>query len=234
MAYAEFHRAPTYYWHPARWRRSIENQVLQKALRDVYNRLRYGGVVPPSDSPVFVDTADVTLSWNRTKSPVKLRRRDSCRVVGGDWDLIREPWGGGLRMESCRMRYLEGADWEETPQYQRMIMLVGKGERPAECASVEDVKARYAALDRMVAETRARGRLLTREELPECFRREHGGILVHLARDGVLLRSGGGGHRFAIAKVLDLPEIPVQLGAIHLDAVRDGHVARLRREPSVQ
>lgn len=234
MSPPKYRRARSYYWHPSRWQRSIENQVPQKALRDLVNRLRHGGRVPPSDAAIFVDTAAITQGFARSKSPQKFFRRDSSRVVGGDWDMYRNSAEGGLRMDSCRMRYLEGADWEETPQYRHMIDLVAKGERPAECASVADVKARYAALDRMVAETRARGRLLTREELPECFRREHGGIFVHLARDGTLLRSGGGGHRFAVAKVLELPEIPVQLGVIHAEALRDGHVDRLRLTPSVR
>jgi hypothetical protein len=233
MLPAPYRRSRLYYWRPENWQRSLRNHVPQKALRDVMNRLRFGDAVPPSDSAVFVRNSDLTLSWDRAASPVKLWRRDSCRVVPGDWDRYRKPGLGGLRMESCRMRYLDGADWEETPQYQRMMMLVGRGERPAGCRNPEDVKQRYEALDRMVAETRARGRFLTREELPDCFRREHGGILVSLAGDGVLLRTGGGGHRFAIAKVLDLPEVPVQLGAIHPDALRDGHLAALRREPSV-
>lgn len=231
MSLAEYHRSPSFYWRPDQWGRSLRNHVPQKALRDLMNRLRYSGRVPPSDSTVFVPAEALTLAWNRGRSPVKLYRRDSGRVIGGDWDLIRQSALEGLRMESCHMRYVEGADWEETPQYKRMIELVEKGERPAGCASVEDVRERYAALDRLVAETRARGRLLTREELPDCFRREHGGILAHLARDGVFLRSGGGGHRFAIAKVLNLPEIPVQLGAIHPGAIANGHVAALRLAP---
>lgn len=233
MSNAEFHRSPVYYWHPSRWRRSLENQVWRKALRDRLNTIRYGHLVPPSDVAIFVDPAEVTHGRKRAAGDRILRRRDSGRVVGGNWDLRRVSVEETLRLISCRMRYEQGADWQETPQYQRMCMLLERGETPDECRSVEDIDARYAALDRLVEETRARGRFLTREELPECFRREHGGIFLHLARDGSFLRAGGGGHRFAIAKVLNLPEMPAQLGVIHRDALRDGHVEKLRLAPRI-
>ena len=84
-------------------------------------------------------------------------------------------------------------------------------------------------IDLLKARTLAEGRFLNREELPENFRREHGGILLHVARDGTLLRSGGAGHRFAIARLLNLPEIPAQIGAIHREAVDNGVLASLRR-----
>lgn len=65
--------------------------------------------------------------------------------------------------------------------------------------------------------------------MPEQFcRRAHGATLVHVGHDGACLRSGGGGHRFAIANILDLPETPAQLGVIHPDAIADRHLERLR------
>ncbi|MGP6089678.1 hypothetical protein [Antarctobacter jejuensis] len=228
-----YQRTRSFYWHPARWRRAIENQVPRKAVRDWVNRLRFGDAVPPSDAAIFVDLADVAHIYDKPRGRDELRRRDSARVLAGDWDLARRPVGEDSRFISCRMRFQEGADWEETPKFRQMVAELARGLRPDGCADVNDVRARYAALDRVYEEIRARGRLLLREELPECFRREHGGILVHIARDGVLLRSGGGGHRFAIVRLLGLPEIPVQIGAIHIDALRNGHVARLRRQPSL-
>ncbi len=228
---AVYHRARSFYWHPARWRKSIENQVPQKVVRDWINRARFGAVVPPSDAAIFVDLADVAHIYDKPRGRFELRRRDSARVIAGNWDLARKELGEDSRLVSCRMRFQQGADWEETPCWIRMAGELERGRQPDGCADLDDLRARYAALDRVYEETRDRGRLLLREELPACFRREHGGILVHLARDGVLLRSGGGGHRFAIARLLELREIPVQIGAIHIDALRNGHVARLRRQP---
>ncbi|MGR3370282.1 MAG: hypothetical protein ACU0CC_01120 [Sagittula sp.] len=221
-------RSPVYYWHPTRWIKSVEAHVPHKVLRDMINRVRFGAVVPPSDSAIYVDPAEVRFEYTGG-ARLRLRRHDSARVVGGDWDRHRSEIGETIRMKSCRMRFFEGADWEDTPMYQRMLRQIGEGKKPDGCASVEDLRRRFAGIDLLKARTLAEGRFLNREELPENFRREHGGILLHVARDGTLLRSGGAGHRFAIARLLNLPEIPAQIGAIHREAVDNGVLASLRR-----
>ena len=111
-----------------------------------------------------------------------------------------------------------------------MMGKIAAGERPDECASRDDILNRYESLDRVFEETRRRGRLLSKAELPDFFRREHGGILIHIDRNGAPLRAASGGiHRLAIAQILELPEIPVQIGAVHRDAVKKGLYAPLRR-----
>jgi hypothetical protein len=217
-----------FYAHPKRLHRSIEAQVPHKALRDLVNSLRFNDYLP-SDSPIFVPARDVRYSLKRRPGKVMYRRRHSGAVIGGDWDLSRREITTNDKFESCRMRYFDGAEWPETPIYKRLLQEIAEGKAPDECRSAADLDARYAALDKVFEETRARGRLLCKSEMPDQFRREHGGILLHIARDGTCLRSGGGVHRFAIARLLDLQEMPAQVGVIHPDAIRDGHVARLRK-----
>ncbi|WP_245710878.1 hypothetical protein [Citreimonas salinaria] len=128
------------------------------------------------------------------------------------------------------MRWIDGADWEETPIFRQLMRQIDQGLVPDDCRSGEELVARYRQLDSIFEETRARGRMLDMDELPEFhYRRAHGATLVHIARDGTCLRSGGGAHRFAIAHILDLPEMPAQLGAIHPEALEAGHLERLRR-----
>ena len=150
-----------------------------------------------------------------------LRRRQSGDVIGGDWDLHRSPVEENTKLASCRMSWEPGADWEQTPIYRRMLDEIAQGKAPDGCRTPEDLRERYRTLDRIFEETRARGRLLNMCELPEYYRREHGAPLVHVARDVALLKSGGGAHRFAIARILNLPEMPAQLGAVHVEAVRN-------------
>jgi hypothetical protein len=218
-----------FYLHPTRFRRSVEAHVPRKALRDLLNRARYSGAGPLSDEPLFVDARAVTHGYDVRRGGRRFRRMHSGCVIGGDWDLARMRLDGDVKLQSCRMRYLDGADWEDTPIFQRLMAEIASGHRPDGCATPEDVRVRYAELDRIYAETRARGRLLRRDELPDMFRREHGGIFMHVARDGSCLRAGGGGHRFAIASVLDLRAVPFQVGVVHPQAIRDGHLERLRR-----
>ncbi len=224
MAFADY---PTL--HPLNWARDIEAHVPQKALRDWWNRVRFGPDAPLSDECIYVRPKDVHFGYDRTQGKRRLRRQESGLIVNGDWDLSRFPLDEHLKLVSSRMRYVEGLPWDRTPLFQGMMRDVSKGHTPDGCASPADVIARYETLDRVFDEVQRRGRLLTRAEMPEYFRREHGGILIHLGRDGTFLRASGGMHRFAIARILDLPEIPAQLGVVHPQALHLNLLAPLRR-----
>jgi hypothetical protein len=70
-------------------------------------------------------------------------------------------------------------------------------------------------------------------------------IKVLVDRDGMLLRAYGGNHRFAMARILEVPTIPVQVAGVHelwarrwferidrdLVAALNVGIARLGREP---
>lgn len=210
--------------------RAVEAHIPQKILRDFLNQLRFKDAAPQSDMAIFPTPRDVVEGYE-PRGGLQLRRRLSGVVMDGDWDLSRRDLATNTKLVSCQMRWEQGADWEETPIWRKMLNEIRKGGAPDECRSVEDMRRRYRRLDEIFAETRSRGRLLRMHELPDgsYYRREHGATLLHLARDGSCLRSGGGAHRFAIAKVLDLPELPSQLGVVHPEAIRTGHLARLRR-----
>ncbi|MGY9048119.1 hypothetical protein P775_17915 [Puniceibacterium antarcticum] len=215
--------------HPLNLRRSIEAHVPRKAMRDWWNRVLYGPDAPRSDECIYVRPRDVNFHYTRGKEGRSLRRQQSGRIVDGDWDLQRQRVESYIKYDSCRMHFIDGVPWEQTPQVQEMIRQVAEGRTPDACTSREDVMARYAGLDRVFDEVQRLGRLLTRAEMPEYFRREHGGILIHVGRDGTLLRASGGIHRFAIAKILDLPEIPAQLGVVHPQAIYMNLLAPLRK-----
>lgn len=210
--------------------RAISAGLPRKLLRDRFNRLRYGPEAPLSDERLFIDPMAVR-HWYRpdpARGAPRFRRRHSGRVVPGDWDLSRAPFGPHLKLDSLRAHFEDGMPWEETPLFAELLARIEAGERPDDCASREDLLARYALLDRVYEEARRNRTLRPHGEVNDT-RREHGGILVHIARDGEVLRAGGGMHRFAIARLLQLPEIPVQLGVVHPDAVKAGLLARYRR-----
>ncbi|MGH1414021.1 MAG: hypothetical protein ACRBB0_11025 [Pelagimonas sp.] len=208
--------------------RQIQAQVPRKFLRDIWLSLRYGHATPLSDAPIFVPPRDVTHQLKTRPGSTWFRRQYSGYVRRGDWDLHRgQEVTDSPKFVSCRMRWIDGAAWSQTPIFKRLLAEIDSGQRPDGCANRADLERRYAALDRLFEATQAKGRLLLRSELPERFRREHGGILIHVTRDGSCLRSGGGAHRFALAKILDLPEMPAQIGVVHPDAISGGHLQRL-------
>ncbi|MFP4326476.1 MAG: hypothetical protein ACLFQL_00595 [Paracoccaceae bacterium] len=212
-------------------RRLFAAQGPQKALRDLGNRLRFGPEAPLSDELLFVDPRAIRFCYrpDPAAGAPDFRRRQSGKVVPGDWDLSRVPVEANHKLQSCRMHFEQGLPWDGTPLIRKLTRQIAAGEIPDECRTEEDIQARHAGLDRLFDLARRTGRLNPRRELQDYFRRAHGGILVHVARDGTLRRAGGGAHRFAIAWILRLPEIPVQLGVIHPEAVRDGLHLGLRR-----
>ncbi len=208
--------------------RATKAGSLEKAITDQRLKAKYGSNAPLTDMAIFPHPKDVVYS-HKPVNGRKFSRRDSGRVIDGDWDLSRADLSNNTKLLSCKMRWLNGADWEETPIFQRMLLEISEGKVPDGCRTPDELYERYTSLDQIYMDARSRGRLLRMAELPTYYRREHGAPLVHVGRDGNCLRSGGGAHRFAIAKILELAEFPAQVGVIHPDAIKNGHLERLRK-----
>jgi len=216
-------------------RRSLEAHVPIKALRDVVNRVRFGPEAPLSDECLWIDPRKITHSYRpdpKSGTAPLFRRHASGKVVGGDWDRSVIALGQNPKYKACIARYRDGVPWEETGLYEEMLARIKRHGSFDGLRSFEDIERRYATLDKVAQDARRTGRLKARRELDgSYFRREHGGVMAHIARDGTLLRGGGGQHRFALAKALDLPLIPVQLGVIHRNAFEAGILGDLRKRP---
>lgn len=213
-------------------RKAIRAGVPRKILRDGMNWLRYWPDPPLSDELIWIDPKKVT-HWYKAdpaNGAPKFRRRHSGMVVGGDWDLSRKPFDSHLKLSSVRAHYEQGVPWQDTDLFKRLMQKIEAGEEVDGCRSREDLLRRYDRLDRIFEEAKQSGTLRPHGSVNDT-RREHGGILVHIARDGTPLRDGGGMHRFALAIVLNLPLVPAQLGVIHPQAVRSGVLETLRKNP---
>ncbi|MFP7673756.1 hypothetical protein ACG74X_10430 [Marivita sp. S0852] len=211
---------------------AIRAGVHVKALRDIANRLRFGPDAPQSDELIWVHPRDV-VNWYKPdpqNGAPRFRRRHSGMVAPGDWDRSTKPFGSHLKLNSIRKHFEDGVPWEDTPLFDWMLKEIDIHGRIDGCYTREDLIARYERLDRIYEETKHTRRLRPHGSVNDT-RREHGGILVHITRDGTPLRDGGGMHRFAIAYILDLEKVPAQLGVIHPDAVASGVLAKLREPP---
>ena len=209
--------------------RALRNQVPRKAFRDLRNRLTFGADAPLSDETIWVPIDRVTHAYTPGKSGRRFRRRHSGKVLGGDWHLARTPLSPSEKDISCQMHYVDGVPWEETPIWARHMSELASGHHPDGCRNVDELRAWYAQRDRVFAEIKKAGVLSPMALLPDRTRREQGGIFVHVAPDGLFLRSGGGAHRFAIARILGTPYIPAQVGVVHRDALSSGIYASLHR-----
>ena len=211
------------------FRKAIGAGVPVKMIRDVTNRLRFGPDAPQSDELIWVHTKDVT-DWYKPdpeNGAPRFRRRHSGMVAGGTWDQSRKPVGSHIKLNSIRDHYERGVPWQQTKLFAWMVQQIAEKGQIDSCRTEEDLIARYERLDRIYDEAQRTGTLRPHGSVNDT-RGEHGGILVHIARDGTPLRDGGGMHRFAIAIVLGLARVPAQLGVIHPMAVEAGVLSDLR------
>lgn len=217
--------------NPRNLPRTLAARVPQKALRDQWYRLRYGPGAPLSDECIFVSPRDVKYIYlsRRDGGAPPFKRRHSGAVIGGDWDLSRGPLPENLASRAIHDRFVRGMSWAETGILDYHFAGISEKGVSEGMRTREEVMARYENLDRVYEDAARTGRLRRRHELPEYFRREHDAILFHIARDGEPLRTRGGRHRFAIARILGFAKVPAQLGVIHPDALRAGYLERFRR-----
>ena len=171
-------------------------------------------------------------------------------VKEGEWDVdgvgpmedVRK-----LQMQTVRMIFADGAPYQETPQYRRMmegVRMYDEGERDPLvhgaywCTSGADVDEYFHTLARAFDDIKAHG-YMTQSELharrPGDVRR--GGedeIQLLVDRRGQLVLGMGGTHRLTMVKILGLERVPGQVMGVHIDwALRQVGSSWLRGHGSV-
>ena len=186
------------------------------AARDARSWLRYGSDGPLVAERIVVDPMQVEFA---VRCP---GFADTGELRSGDWDLDTAPVEEIDRVQFCRQHFVEGKPWDETGAYVELIRRIRerRDDRVTVdgCASEQDVIERYAALDTLYHEARTTGTLRTRAELGGRSFRENYGLVIHIGRHNQPLFSWHGCHRLAIARILELPAVPAQLGVVHTDA----------------
>ena len=131
-------------------------------------------------------------------------------VAGGDWDERAERFDD---LPVITQLLKERMPPEETDLYQRQLRRIQAGELAwtKGCRTQSDLDEQFAELVRTFETIRATG-YRTQAELGL-----EGGdeIRVCVDRRGRLCGYGGGSHRLAMAKLLDLPRVPVVIGRVH-------------------
>lgn len=196
--------------------------------RDAHNRVRFGPGAPQCAQRLYTDPNRIT-QYLRTRP----RRHDTGRVIAGDWDLNVKPLNQLEKVVICQRHFVDGLSWEDAGAYDLLARMLAKKQKHDGCRTMEDVKRRYEAVDRLYEHLRSGGEFLTQEQLAgrSAFREDRG-IYVHIGRAGELIFGRGGCHRLAIAQILGLPQVPVQVGVIHRDAVVNGQFLELTKGQS--
>ncbi|HEX7036738.1 MAG TPA: hypothetical protein VF210_13245 [Pseudomonadales bacterium] len=145
----------------------------------------------------------------------------------GDWaDLVRSTDGDPVR-EEARQLAAAGLEYRQTEAYQSLIDALHRpGPRPQRQGRLLDTEAAVDAyFERFVRlfHSIERHGVLSQPALRERGIRfnDDRGLGVAVDASGRLHRLQGGNHRWAIAQVLGVPEVPVELRLIHAAQVPD-------------
>jgi len=139
------------------------------------------------------------------------------RVQPGDWDQGPH---AAAEMRICRAveaRVAQGTPWSETEYHAQTLRKLNAGALLWGCRSRADLDRHCEGVDRLI-EAIARNGYLPAQATPSRSRPDtrygQREILVNVARDGRLLFQDGR-HRYAIARALRTPAIPVQVLVWH-------------------
>ncbi|SIR44073.1 hypothetical protein [Pontibacter lucknowensis] len=190
--------------------------MVKKYIRSALNKIRYGANAPAFAELIFVDPMQVnhySFAW---------KQKDSGRVIGGDWDREENMTeiSSRFKYNACIERWKLNKSWEDTGIYEFMLDFILQRNKPVDkCSTLDEILTRYKRLDQLFEHVKSTGKLKTQRELNPRSYNEEGGIFIHIGRQNQVIFGGGGIHRLAIAKVLQLSSIPAQLGVIHPEAL---------------
>lgn len=125
-----------------------------------------------------------------------------------------------VKIRCCIEHWGNGASWEATGIYDHLMHKIEALNMPQSgCATIEDVRERYARLDRIFAVVAREGRLRTQGEVGFNPPPDDDGIEVHIGPDGEPIFGDTGNHRLAMSIVLGFERVPAMLGFVHEDGL---------------
>lgn len=192
--------------------------------RDIRNKICYGSNAPVFAEKIWIDPNEVdkAIDENHLKQEldVSSSRLASGKIVN-DRHVFKKiyPVERINKVKFCIEHWEEGYDWEETGAIDYMAELIHQNGKIDGCAYIEEVYERYKNLDDIYKEVKEERRIKSMEELYDNNFREFGGVFVHLGPEGEPYLGMGGLHRFAMAKTLNIRQIPAQIGIVHQTAL---------------
>ena len=144
-------------------------------------------------------------------------------VLGGDWDRQLKWFENGIVFRSFRNRFIKKKNWTDTVYHTFAIEMISENGHYKGYSKPNELKQRYKKLDELFNNISEYGYQTQREldsieslsvhrhlHLPPEMRE----VTVDISRSGKMLWRGGA-HRLAIAKILNIEEIPVRINVRH-------------------
>jgi 2-polyprenyl-3-methyl-5-hydroxy-6-metoxy-1,4-benzoquinol methylase len=142
---------------------------------------------------------------------------DKGKIINGDWDLLERQFEELDVHIAFKERFIEGKKWETTVYYQRSLNEINKGRFLWDCRNQFDYDNRLKKLDMLFETIKNNGYKLQQEIQPKNNPdpiKIDDEIAVNIGRNGDLLFNNGA-HRLSIAKLLNIPKIPIKITVRH-------------------
>lgn len=146
------------------------------------------------------------------------------KVIGGNWDKSAKRFEDSDVYKAFRRRFISGEDWNTTYFYKQVLSEIQKGNILWKCRNKKDFDKRLRKINGLYHTIKTNG-YKSGKEVPEGYHPVYDPLLtedevtVNIGREGVLFFNDGR-HRLSIAKILNLPKIPVKVVARHPDWVK--------------
>lgn len=151
----------------------------------------------------------------------------SASIVDGEWDRdgVR-PFDDLITTRSLRQRFNQAAPWPDTDLYVHLCRRLNDGVPSWGCTSHDRILAHLSRIDRLYASIVADGYQPRSSAGHGIGYNVTNEVSVAIGSDGTILFADGR-HRLAIAKLLTIRELPVQVSVVH----RDWYLTQLQRLP---
>ena len=197
---------------------------LYRAAQRTYHRsLRFACHVPRDrflDPDRLLSVPPSAIEF-KTLLPGSALRGHGCGwVLDGDWDAPEHPFVNDRRYKAVRDVLADGKRWQDTQEYAEAVQTLDAGRPVRYCCTRQELDARYRDLDGLARAISDEG-YLTQQELRARRTREwqlgrQDEISVAIGRHGEILYRDGA-HRLAIAKLVGVPCLPVEVEVRHAD-----------------
>lgn len=192
---------------------SVRGQHPDRALSFPTSRPDHAVATGGPGLPMTVRWADperVNLIYGGADTKDVARLRGA--VLDGDWDTPHRVAFMDLDVsKAIEQRFLHAVPWEQTEYYDRVVRSIEQGVQKWGCRDEADFRSRLDTLDALYEDMRDNG---YRSQAELGMKNPSDEVRVAVRRDGRLLFIDGR-HRLAMARVLGMERIPVNVVARH-------------------
>lgn len=189
------------------------------ALWKTQMRFRTAGLPPEFDihRTCYANPADIHYVYEDPRNTIVARKyANRGKIMDGDWDGLTVRFEETDVFQSFRQHFLDGCPWNETPLYARVTKEIQAGGVAYDCSSMTEYDAKLERMDGMYRAIQENG-YQSQKEIAQRENHPYKGedeISVCIGRDGDLLFEDGR-HRLCLAKILQVPQIPVKITVVH-------------------